>query len=251
MEENKQNNAQTFERIDPKIGEVFDFKGMKLKAAQGNYSCDGCALFGFDKECAYPYCSASLRSDHRDAIFKLAKDDTDNEPADQPGTCGESEKYMGRYLGTFGDGYGAFNYVSAKVGDYILVCTVLKGVLKDIKFLHKYVYTNGSWLHAGMICGPTIATFGHSIPAELYDRLDYLGIIPNEVRNHNVGSSNYAEHTIQPWSVWLDYPELTSWDHDILKRVLRTKADNPRELDYEKIIQICQERLRQLKHKKQ
>lgn len=42
------------------------------------------------------------------------------------------------------------------------------------------------------------------ISDELYERLNYLGIIPNEVRSKNVGESNYAEHTIQPYSIWLD-----------------------------------------------
>lgn len=84
----------------------------------------------------------------------------------------------------------------------------------------------------------------------LYQKLKFLGIIINEddnTRNHNIGASNYSKHTIQPWSIWLDYPELTSWDHDIIKRVLRTKKGESRMLDYEKIIHICEERLRQLK----
>lgn len=90
------------------------------------------------------------------------------------------------------------------------------------------------------------------ISKELYDRLDYLGLIPNETRKHNVGASNYSEHLIQPWTVWLDYPELTSWDDDIIKRVLRTKEEKgmsekeARKMDYEKIIHICQERIRQI-----
>ena len=91
-----------------------------------------------------------------------------------------------------------------------------------------------------------------SIDWELYGKLKYLGIIHDvdDVRSFNVGSSNYSEHIIQPWALWLDYPELTSWDHDILKRVLRTKKGESRELDYQKIIQICQERLRQIKVKR-
>ena len=61
------------------------------------------------------------------------------------------------------------------------------------------------------------------ISDELYDKLKYLGIIPNDIRSYNVGNSNYSDHIIQPWSIWLDYPELTSFDHDIIKRVLRIK----------------------------
>lgn len=107
--------------------------------------------------------------------------------------------------------------------------------------------------------GVYVDTIGHPImreqdtkiiPKGLYDVLDYLGLIPSEennCRSHNIGASNYSQHTIQPWSIWLDYPELTSWDHDIIKRVLRTKEGDSRRMDYEKIIHICEERLRQLK----
>ena len=83
------------------------------------------------------------------------------------------------------------------------------------------------------------------IPDDLYERLDYLGLIPNEVRISNVGSSNYSKHLVQPWSIWLDW-NLNAWDADIVKRVLRTKEGDSRILDYEKIIHICQERIRQL-----
>jgi hypothetical protein len=79
-------------------------------------------------------------------------------------------------------------------------------------------------------------------------KLEYLGVMPNETRESNAGKSNYSKHIIQPWSVWLDYPELTSWDHDIIKRVLRTKEGDSRILDYQKIIHICEERIRQLTH---
>ena len=65
------------------------------------------------------------------------------------------------------------------------------------------------------------------------------------VRNYNIGDSDYAQHKIQPWDIWLEY-NLNPWDADIIKRVLRTKIGNDRALDYEKIIHICQERLRQL-----
>lgn len=84
-----------------------------------------------------------------------------------------------------------------------------------------------------------------AIPKALYDRLNYLGLIPNEVRNHNVGESDYSQHTIQPWSVWLDW-NLNPWDADIVKRISRKKSTDPRKKDYEKIIHICQERIRQI-----
>jgi len=88
----------------------------------------------------------------------------------------------------------------------------------------------------------------------LYKELKYLGIIRDhtekDVRSFNIGKSNYSKHLIQPWTIWLDYPELTSWDHDIIKRVLRTKEGESRESDYEKIIHDCEERLRQIKEKR-
>ena len=87
-----------------------------------------------------------------------------------------------------------------------------------------------------------------NIDFNLYQKLTYLGIIPQEERSYNVGSSNYSKHVIQPWSIWLDYPELTSFDHDIVKRVLRTKQGESRVQDYDKIIHICKERIRQLNY---
>jgi hypothetical protein len=76
-------------------------------------------------------------------------------------------------------------------------------------------------------------------------------MIPNETRKTNVGNSNYAKHLIQPWSIWIDY-NLNAWDADIVKRVLRTKSEpgisekEARIMDYNKIIHICKERIRQL-----
>lgn len=64
-------------------------------------------------------------------------------------------------------------------------------------------------------------------------------------RNYNVGKSDYSKHKIQPWDIWLEY-DLNPWDADIVKRVLRKKEDTPRQEDYEKIIHICKERIRQL-----
>lgn len=92
-----------------------------------------------------------------------------------------------------------------------------------------------------------------SIEEGLYNRLEKLGLIPNEVRKDNVGKSDYSKHTIQPWSIWLDY-DLNAWDADIVKRVLRTKEEpgvpykESRIMDYNKIIHICKERIRQLEH---
>lgn len=90
-----------------------------------------------------------------------------------------------------------------------------------------------------------------SIPKDLYMKLKDLGIVDDKVRNYNIGTSNYSKHLIQPWTIWKDY-NLDPWDADIIKRVLRTKneagksADESRVMDYQKIIHICQEKIRQL-----
>lgn len=84
-----------------------------------------------------------------------------------------------------------------------------------------------------------------TIPADLYDELDRLGIIPCDVRSANVGKSDYAQHIIQAWTIWLVY-QLNPWDADIVKRVVRHKEGDSRRMDYEKIIHISQERIRQI-----
>lgn len=66
-----------------------------------------------------------------------------------------------------------------------------------------------------------------------------------EHKTRNVGDSDYSKHSIQPWDIWREY-SLNPWDADIVKRVLRTKDTDPRRLDYEKIIHICQERIAQI-----
>ena len=83
------------------------------------------------------------------------------------------------------------------------------------------------------------------IDDEIYKRLKIRGLIPNEVRDHNVGASDYSAHVIQPWSIWIDYA-LNPWDADIVKRVLRSKQGEDRKQDYQKIIHICEERIRQI-----
>ena len=86
------------------------------------------------------------------------------------------------------------------------------------------------------------------IDDKLYAELLKLGIIneeTNNVRNHNIGNSDYSEHIIQPWSIWLDW-NLNPWDADIVKRVLRNKIGSSRKEDYEKIIHIAQECIRQI-----
>ena len=83
---------------------------------------------------------------------------------------------------------------------------------------------------------------------ELYQKLYRLGIIndsQDNIRNNNVGDSDYSKHIIQPWSVWLDW-NLNPWDADIVKRICRHKDGEDDKIKYQKIIHICQERLRQI-----
>lgn len=41
------------------------------------------------------------------------------------------------------------------------------------------------------------------------------------IRNYNVGASDYAQHEIQPWDIWEYIAD--PWRADIVKRILRTK----------------------------
>lgn len=68
-----------------------------------------------------------------------------------------------------------------------------------------------------------------------------------DTRAFNVGSSDYSKHKIQPWDIWIEY-KLNPFDADIVKRVLRHKKTDSRKMDYEKIIHICQERIRQIEN---
>lgn len=86
------------------------------------------------------------------------------------------------------------------------------------------------------------------IPIDLYNELCRLGIIDETgVRSYNIGQSDYSLKIIQAWTIWLCY-NLNPWDADIVKRVLRDKKGESRAQDYEKIIHICKERIRQLEY---
>lgn len=77
--------------------------------------------------------------------------------------------------------------------------------------------------------------------------LQYLGVISlqeDTTRNHNIGKSNYSNHIIQPWAIWIDH-KLDSWRADIIKRVLRSKSPEDEVLDLQKIKHDCDELLRQ------
>lgn len=81
-------------------------------------------------------------------------------------------------------------------------------------------------------------------------KLYQIGVLKDQesCRDYNVGDSDYAEHLLQPWSIWLDYGNsINEFDKDIIKRVLRKKKGDPRIKDYDKIIHICEERKRQIK----
>ncbi|MCQ2081700.1 MAG: hypothetical protein MJZ11_08570 [Lachnospiraceae bacterium] len=73
----------------------------------------------------------------------------------------------------------------------------------------------------------------------------------DNVRNHNVGNSDYAKMKLQPWDVWTAW-HLNPWDADIVKRIARTKEEpgmtpmEARRMDYEKIIHDAQECIRQI-----
>lgn len=46
------------------------------------------------------------------------------------------------------------------------------------------------------------------IDDNLYNELKRVRIITDElddIRNDNVGFSNYSDHIIQPWSIWIDW----------------------------------------------
>ena len=92
---------------------------------------------------------------------------------------------------------------------------------------------------------PQLEFYSRLLDEDTYKALMRLGILDTSVRAYNRGTSDYSRHIIQPWSIWQDY-NLNPWDADIVKRILRTKQGDSRRLDYEKIIHICEERIRQI-----
>lgn len=116
--------------------------------------------------------------------------------------------------------------------------------------MHKINFDVGSDKYSYII-GDSVSTHNINIylvtkeEHEFLERCKELGMIGSHCRTYNEGNSDYSKHVIQPWSIWQDY-NLNPWDADIIKRILRTKKGESRELDYKKIIHICNERLRQL-----
>ena len=87
--------------------------------------------------------------------------------------------------------------------------------------------------------------FNNSTPSTSKDNTLQVSQAKEDVRSYNVGQSDYSKHKIQPWDIWLEY-NLNPWDADIIKRILRTKETDSRKLDYEKIIHVAKERIRQI-----
>ena len=75
---------------------------------------------------------------------------------------------------------------------------------------------------------------------------EYKAILkPLTHRDTNVGTSNYAKMTIQPWDIWREH-NLDPWRADMVKRLLRTKGEEDPVEDLRKIQHICEELISQL-----
>lgn len=84
-----------------------------------------------------------------------------------------------------------------------------------------------------------------SIPVELYNQLNYLGLIPSDIRSHNIGESDYSKQLVQPWTIMLAYKDSHNYlELDIIKRILRSKSSDSRLLDYRKCQHILDELIR-------
>jgi hypothetical protein len=143
------------------------------------------------------------------------------------------------------------------IGDLVAYSTLKSYTIKsiyndDIECYTSYVFEDTGGLinlnGNGLILVKSVEEYTNQ---EMIDRVEKATSLlknaaPSSVRDYNVGDSNYADFKIQPWDIWLEYG-LNPWDADIVKRVLRDKESQSREMDYEKIIHICQERIRQIK----
>lgn len=114
---------------------------------------------------------------------------------------------------------------------------------------YKAVNTNGhpcSSCQVGEIC-PNVKCppAGYSWIKDEHDEYSAKQSHSESIRDYNVGTSDYAKHKIQPWDVWLEY-RLNPWEADIIKRVLRNKEGQSRREDFEKIIHIAHELIRQI-----
>lgn len=130
------------------------------------------------------------------------------------------------------------NYKCRECGEALYRCECEPEVTKELR--EQNFDTSGMYSSDA-----DIATWAKSISTKLPDKdMSYVQQKPQH-KAINIGTSDYAQHNIQPWDIWREY-SLNPWDADIIKRVLRTKKGDSRKLDYEKIIHICQERIAQL-----
>lgn len=130
------------------------------------------------------------------------------------------------------------NYKCRECGEALYKCECEFEITEELREQH----FNTSGMYSS---DADIAIWAKPIPTKLPDE-DLLCTQQKPPHKAiNIGTSDYAQHNIQPWDIWREY-SLNPWDADIIKRVLRTKIDNTRKLDYEKIIHICQERIAQL-----
>ena len=117
---------------------------------------------------------------------------------------------------------------------YLDAQTYYDGVFKDAEA----VFIKGDYVDD--------ETRGHEkYPGPIEDEVQDTIEEEPSVTSYNVGASDYSKHRIQPWDIWEEY-QLNPWDADIVKRVLRTKTTDSRQLDYEKIIHICKYRIEQI-----
>jgi hypothetical protein len=130
------------------------------------------------------------------------------------------------------------NYKCRECGEALYKCECEPEVTEELRAHH----FNTSGIYSS---DADIAVWSKSISAKLPDENLQSTQQKPQHKAINIGTSDYAQHKIQPWDIWREY-SLNPWDADIIKRVLRTKIDNTRKLDYEKIIHICQERIAQL-----
>lgn len=116
--------------------------------------------------------------------------------------------------------------------------------------MSKCVYCGKQTETTGLLCNTCVenaknSAFSASVAERKGVEAQELPLDKEDVRGYNIGESDYSKHKIQPWDLWIEY-KLNPFDADIVKRVLRHKKTDSRKMDYEKIIHICKERIRQI-----
>lgn len=110
--------------------------------------------------------------------------------------------------------------------------------------MRKCIYCGRKTETTGLLCN-TCAENARKLSASVTETGQLIKATEENIRGYNVGESDYSKHKIQPWDIWNEY-KLNPFDADIVKRVLRHKKTDSRKMDYEKIIHICKERIRQI-----